>query len=367
LLLLVSEQFSPLRFAVSFADIGHQLDSLEDEKSALDAITAMATRTVPGADYAGITIGRSGSTFVTVGATAELVNTVDQIQYDLGGGPCVDAIVENTTFNAPDLRVDPRWPEFGHRAVEITGIISMLSLRLYSETDHGMIAGLNMYSRSAEAFDESSEAIAVLLATHGALAVGKATAQAKAANLLQALKTNREIGIAIGILMGLHKLTREQAFDLLRIASQHTHRKISDIAGEVADTGALPEVPTTRPTASHRTSVETTVGTQMVQLVHRDGKCVVVLSGDVDAQSVERVRAVALATIATTDADEIIIDLSAVPFIDSTGLSALVVMRNAAAERDLPTRIVGAQPQARQVLTITALAEVFGVIGDTTG
>jgi hypothetical protein len=42
-------------------------------------------------------------------------------------------------------------------------------------------------------------------------------------------------------------------------------------------------------------------------------------------------------------------------------------MRNAAAERDLPTRIVGAQPQARQVLTITALAEVFGVIGETTG
>jgi anti-anti-sigma regulatory factor len=40
---------------------------------------------------------------------------------------------------------------------------------------------------------------------------------------------------------------------------------------------------------------------------------VVVLSGDVDAQSVERVRAVALATIATIDADEIIIDLSAVP------------------------------------------------------
>jgi hypothetical protein len=47
--------------------------------------------------------------------------------------------------------------------------------------------------------------------------------------------------------------------------------------------------------------------------LRRCAYCVVVLSGDVDAQSVERVRAVALATIATIDADEILIDLSAVP------------------------------------------------------
>jgi anti-sigma B factor antagonist len=62
--------------------------------------------------------------------------------------------------------------------------------------------------------------------------------------------------------------------------------------------------------------------------------------------------------------DEIVIDMSAVPFIDSTGLGALVEIRNAGTARGLPTRAVGARPQARHVLTITALADVFAVPGD---
>ena len=243
----MSDLFSPAEFADLFADIGRQLNLKHDDKTVLDALTAIAVQSVPGADYAGITFGRKGDTFTTVAPTAELVNVVDQIQYDLGSGPCVDAIIEDTTFKAKDLRTDHRWPEFGHRAVEKAGIVSMLSLRLYIETDRGAIAGLNMYSHRPDAFDDSSEAIAVLLATHGALAVGKAAAQAKAANLLVALKNSREIGIAMGILMAYHHVTRDQAFHLLRITSQHTHRKISDIATQLADTGALPELPTKRP------------------------------------------------------------------------------------------------------------------------
>ena len=39
--------------------------------------------------------------------------------------------------------------------------------------------------------------------------------------------------------MNQHKITRGQAFDLLRIASQHGHRKLVQIATEVADTGIL--------------------------------------------------------------------------------------------------------------------------------
>jgi ANTAR domain-containing protein/GAF domain-containing protein len=243
----MSDKFSPAEFAALFADIGQKLDGERDDKAVLNALSVMAVETVPGAEHAGITLGREGGTFATVAATDDLVNLVDQIQYDLVSGPCVDAILKNTTFKTADLRTDTRWPEFGHRAVETGGVISMLSLRLYTETDGGSIAGLNMYSHTRDAFDDSSEAIATLLATHGSLAVGKAAAQAKAANLLVALKTNREIGVAMGILMNRHHITRDQAFDLLRITSQHAHRKVADIAIELGDTGELPKLPTARP------------------------------------------------------------------------------------------------------------------------
>ena len=65
-------------------------------------------------------------------------------------------------------------------------------------------------------------------------------AEDKAANLERALASNRQIGAAMGILMTRLKLTDEQAFDMLRTASQNRHRKLRDIAEEVTITGELP-------------------------------------------------------------------------------------------------------------------------------
>jgi len=68
---------------------------------------------------------------------------------------------------------------------------------------------------------------------------------AKARNLTTALESSRVIGQAVGILMSRHRLTAEQGFVLLRTVSQHTHRKLRDLAAHVSDTGML-EVPRTR-------------------------------------------------------------------------------------------------------------------------
>lgn len=65
----------------------------------------------------------------------------------------------------------------------------------------------------------------------------------RAANLEEALATNREIGQAIGILMASDHLTAEQAFERLRTASQHSHRKLRDIAADVVETGVLTVTP----------------------------------------------------------------------------------------------------------------------------
>jgi ANTAR domain/GAF domain len=240
-------ELSPVELTTMFAGIGARLAAKHERDAVLQLVTELAVRQVPGAEYAGITVGREGRRFRTIAPTDDLVHQIDQIQYDLHHGPCVDAILEDTSFVTGDLRTDSRWPDFGPRAVETTGVLSMLSLRLYDENDGGLIAGLNMYSRRPNAFSESSLTVAVLLATHGALAVGKAAAQVKVDNLMIALEHSREIGIAMGILMATERVTRDQAFDLLRIVSQHTHRKVSDLAAEVTETGALPHVPRSRP------------------------------------------------------------------------------------------------------------------------
>lgn len=53
--------------------------------------------------------------------------------------------------------------------------------------------------------------------------------------------------MAIGILLAYHPVTQDEAFTLLRTASQHLHVKLKDIARDVVDTGALPDLPPTRP------------------------------------------------------------------------------------------------------------------------
>jgi GAF domain-containing protein len=238
---VTSPGYTPAELAALFAKIERDLAAAEPETT-LDVVVRTAVETVPGAEMAGVSVGRSGR-FSTPAATDDLVRRVDAIQYELGSGPCVDAIVHDTTFTVSDLGNDERWPVFGRQAVEQTGIVSMLSFRLFTETEPELVAGLNVYSRQPAAFEDSSEAVGMLLATHAALAVANATARDKANNLLRALQNSRDIGVAMGVLMQKHKVSRDEAFNLLRLASQALHRKLADIAIEIADTGELPPVP----------------------------------------------------------------------------------------------------------------------------
>jgi AmiR/NasT family two-component response regulator len=68
------------------------------------------------------------------------------------------------------------------------------------------------------------------------------------------LETNRDIGVAIGILMASKLVTKQQAFDALRITSQHTHRKLHLVALDVIETGELPRfvpLPRSEPQATN--------------------------------------------------------------------------------------------------------------------
>lgn len=228
-----------------FADIGRRLVSVTAPKTAFDVLVKLAVENVAGAEEAGITQYRNQN-FVTTAATGEDVVAVDRIQYELRSGPCVDAIEEDTVFRAEDLATDARWPEFGRLASERNGIRSMLSFRLFLEDDSSTVAALNMYATRPGAFGEDSYLVGLMLASHGALAVTSALAREKVANLERALISSRTIGTAIGILMAQSKITSDHAFDLLRLASQHLHRKLADIAADVVDTGALPEMRASR-------------------------------------------------------------------------------------------------------------------------
>ncbi len=189
----------------------------------LHRITLAAVREVRGTDWAGISlIDRGGLT--TRGATHHVVEQVDRHQYELDEGPCVSSSRNARTVRADDLSVDPRWPRFAAAAVPL-GVHAMLSVQLFD--DRHKFGALNLYSSSSHSFDETSETVAILLASHAAIAIAS---QEDVTNLKQALDVRDLVGQAKGILMERYHITDPEAFDLLAASSQNTNTRLTDVA-----------------------------------------------------------------------------------------------------------------------------------------
>jgi GAF domain-containing protein len=231
-----------LDLATHFALISRAIQRGGDSVSAtLARVADLARHTVDGAEAAAVTVVRKGE-FVTEAATDERCRLVDQIQYETGEGPCVDAMVEEATYLCPDLREERRFPRFAPRAVAETGVLSMLAVRLFAEEE--TLGALNLYSSRAGAFDRHEVSVAAIFASHASVAFARAKDHdhglREVMNLERALVTNREIGTAIGIVMATDRCTEQEAFTLLRVASQHLNRKLRDVASDVVHTGLVP-------------------------------------------------------------------------------------------------------------------------------
>jgi ANTAR domain/GAF domain len=153
----------------------------------------------------------------------------------------LDAALDQRIVSVPDIRTEQRWPTFAAKACE-AGAGSMLSFQLWVDGDN--LGALNLYSRQANAFDEESEHVGLLFAAHAAVAYAAVYRQD---HLHEAMETRDLIGQAKGILMERHKLTSVQAFELLAQASQASHRKLRDVAEELARSGQLSTRPRFRP------------------------------------------------------------------------------------------------------------------------
>ena len=61
------------------------------------------------------------------------------------------------------------------------------------------------------------------------------TTGARRETLRDGLQSNREIGKAVGLLMAFHQISDDDAFGMLRKASQDMNIKLADVARQVVD------------------------------------------------------------------------------------------------------------------------------------
>jgi GAF domain-containing protein len=208
----------------------------------LQTVADLTKTVMPGSPEASVSLLVKDNP-TTVASTGQLANDLDETQYDRGHGPCLHAARTGEVTEIPDTRADDRWPDYLPRAVE-HGNLSSLSIPLTIEESEQVSGALNIYARRPHAFDEASRSVAVRFAPYAAVAAGNLyvyrSARDMADSLQTALESRAVIDQAKGILMERHKLTADQAFQLLATASMNSNRKVRHVADDLVRTGEFP-------------------------------------------------------------------------------------------------------------------------------
>jgi GAF domain-containing protein len=204
----------------------------DDFHEVFAAIVTMAVRMVDGCDHASILQrGRDGR-YQTAVSTDDIARTIDKLEQLHQQGPCLDAIVEDLPQFEDDL-TDPetQWPELAEQVVRQTPVRSAAGFRIIVGEEK--VGALNLFSDRVGGISEHSTDQAILLAAFASVAVSALHDRREARTLAAGLKSNREIGKAVGLLMAFHKISDNEAFDLLRKASQDMNIKLAEVAREV--------------------------------------------------------------------------------------------------------------------------------------
>ena len=225
-------------FERQLADAVRELDAQVDPPHTLERLVEITPEFFSACDYVGISIVERDRIRTPV-ATNERLRELDEAQYELGEGPCLDAIREHETVVVDDLTADPRWPSWGRAMVGALGIRSSLSFRLFTRPDRTWGA-LNVYATQPSAFTEEDVLQGQTVAALAAVALARSINDEQ---LVQAIESRTVIGQAVGMLMERYRLDEDRAFDVLRRLSSHDNVKLRDLAAQVVATRELPEQP----------------------------------------------------------------------------------------------------------------------------
>lgn len=224
--------------ATVFSALAEIIYQGSDPGEMYSAICVAATLTVRGCDHASLMLRENGR-YVTVGASDRLAHSIDALERRVGDGPCIDAIEEETPQIDTDLTSPSLWPKLAAVLVEETPVRGAMGFRLL--VDKRKAAALNLFSDTPNLFDAESAGAAAVLASFASVAINAVAKGEDAASLRRGLLSNREIGKAVGMLMLLHDMSENQAFDLLRRHSQSLNIKLADVARAVIERrGHLP-------------------------------------------------------------------------------------------------------------------------------
>lgn len=201
-------------FAANRAALLGLLQTEESWTETLQRVARLACATIPGCTAGSVTLWREGQPY-TVVSTSDLAQTVDDAQYEVLEGPCLDASRYGRTYVVDDMREDRRWPTFCAVAFR-RGALSSLSVPLTVRGE--AIGALNLYSDVPRGF-AGAERPGVTFAKQASVAIANAQAfqssRAVAESIEESMRASAATEQAKGRLMAERGITAEEAERLL--------------------------------------------------------------------------------------------------------------------------------------------------------
>lgn len=220
----------------SVADLSGLLLSEEDRETTLRRVGDLAVRSIHACEAVGVTLF-AGDQVTTRAATGGLVYEIDHYQYDIGEGPCLQAISDQEVIEVEDMATEQRWPRFCRHAAE-RGTHSSLSFPLLVRGKP--LGALNLYAGQPKVFTAADHETGAMFAAQAAVALANAETYAASVKLAQhlreALDSRAVIDQAMGILIGRNGYDQGLAFETLRTTSQSENRKLRHVAEEIVRT-----------------------------------------------------------------------------------------------------------------------------------
>jgi GAF domain-containing protein len=222
----------PPNLLTTFSALAEVVYAGESYDSVYQSLCDSAVRLIDGCDHASLMLRRHGRTF-TAAASDDVARVVDGFEQQVGEGPCIDAIDEDEPDQhfCSDLAEATRWPTLTALILEETPVRGMAGVRI--RQDGTKVGALNVFSDTPGALDEGSLDQAIMLAAFASVTLAALERGEEATTLRRGLQSNREIGKAVGLLMAVHKIGDDQAFEMLSKVSQEMNIKVAEVAAQV--------------------------------------------------------------------------------------------------------------------------------------
>ncbi|MFI8664687.1 ANTAR domain-containing protein [Rhodococcus qingshengii] len=191
--------------------------------------------TIPTVDMAGVAlIPERGTTPQTVKCTDARVLEIELDQHRVDEGPGVESARTGQRMRVNSGDVTSKWPDFA-RCAESVGVSSYLSVPL--SIDEVQVGVLSLYSFVDHGFAEIDGVLlqVFIAAVEGAVWKSRRGEEwrVEIAGLRAAMKSRGHIEQAKGMLMVVHAITEDQAFEMLAAQSQRQNIRVTTVAAEI--------------------------------------------------------------------------------------------------------------------------------------